>query len=162
MTAQRTSIQRTWKHVCESIRTRLANPDKELTYIEEFSISEEGIQCWRLDELTSKYGWSDVVVTKTDGAILHINVYIVDRAYGGSEEGGWYFTCYQIEKCIPIMVPGGSDFCEYVKAEFNRWNNCYSNEGRRPISSVLSDGEYHVRVELTEAESETKEKPRYC
>ena len=22
-----------------------------------------------------------------------VNLYLVDRAYGGSEEGGWYFDC---------------------------------------------------------------------
>lgn len=37
----------------------------------------------------------------------------------------------------------------------------YSNEGHRPISSVLSNGEYSVRVEDHFAETFPRYRPRY-
>lgn len=35
----------------------------------------------------------------------HINVYRMDRAYGGPEEGGWWYNLWEPELSIPV-VPG--------------------------------------------------------
>ena len=36
--------------------------------------------------------------------MLYINAYIVHQAYGGPEEGGWYFDCGVREASVPIAT----------------------------------------------------------
>ena len=121
-----------------------------------FSIGEDGVTFWSGNDQIP------VTLTDTEGAVLYINVYVVDRAYGGPEEGGWYYTYYQSEEVVPVLAPEGEDIFEYAKKELAKWRERYSNEGRRPISSSLSEGEYEVRLEVEKKESETRETPRYC
>lgn len=69
-----------------------------------------------------------------------------DKAYGGSEEGGWWFDTYQVIKRSKRPNEGFKmmPLCEaikYVQAINARLQDTV-NANRRPISSVLSNGEY--------------------
>jgi len=70
----------------------------------------------------------------------YVSVMLEDLAYGGPEEGGWYYNVsYRVE----------SHFCQnnlVLKKVLARVMNVYSNEGRREISSVLSEGRYAIRL----------------
>ena len=87
---------------------------------------------------------------------LYVNVYLHDRAYGGPEEGGWWFDTYEIKQVIPVH--GLSDAQEIV----NRLEDGeYTNEGRRDVSSVLSEGEYIIQIEDTIGMNKPERSPHY-
>ena len=72
-----------------------------------------------------------------------VNVYLQDRAYGGSEEGGWWYDIGEVK--TGILCYGNSEAEEIrnqMKEVCEMWN-----EDRYPISSVLSDGQYYVYIE---------------
>jgi len=70
-----------------------------------------------------------------------VNAYLVDRAYGGPEEGGWWYDCGTLEDCNEVST--FRDAADLVE----RWERVeYSNDGRPDISSVLSEGQYWVRL----------------
>lgn len=88
---------------------------------------------------------------------IFINVYLVDQAYGGREEGGWWFLCGE---------PVESRLCQSMteaQAELTKLNERYveENKGRRPISSVLSQGEYRVMMEAFFAQPWPQRRPHY-
>lgn len=77
-----------------------------------------------------------------------VSVFLCDKAWGGSEEGGWWYD---------YGTPA-EEYLEFLKV-FKRksaaikymWhlNEVFApiwNEGRREISSVLSDGQYFAEV----------------
>jgi hypothetical protein len=64
----------------------------------------------------------------------------VDRVYGGPEEGGWWYDHF--EPIRVFMVPARRK--EALERRLRRWEEC-QNEGRRELSSVLSDGRAAVR-----------------
>lgn len=75
-----------------------------------------------------------------------VNLYLVDRAYGGSEEGGWYFDCGE-----PVLHPLNRVFEFYPDAEQYLHESCLPvleelNEGRSSINSVLSTGQYRFYI----------------
>lgn len=75
-----------------------------------------------------------------------VAIYLIDRAYGGPEEGGWYYDCG-----TPYLEPEAAlhmrafdrlekaiDYAEYLNVGvLPAWN-----EDRPEISSVLSEGRY--------------------
>lgn len=88
-----------------------------------------------------------------------VNVYIRDRAYGGPEEGGWWYdTCYPIEEdCQQYRTKQRAlTAYEEMKKKYDE-----ENEGRPPISSVISRGIYEVRLEAYPAEGWPKSRPHY-
>lgn len=88
-----------------------------------------------------------------------VNIYLVDRVYGGPEEGGWWYTAG--EPVESIYVPWSS-FDEAAEIRDKSDDKCEKlNEGRRPISSVLSEGEYQARIEDHFAEPFPSEQPHY-
>lgn len=87
---------------------------------------------------------------------LHVNVYLVDQAYGGPEEGGWWYT-YGEPRLSVLALPEEAEYVAYC----HEIDPNFSNNGRRPISSVLSQGEYRVRVENHVAEHWPKQTPHY-
>jgi hypothetical protein len=85
----------------------------------------------------------------------HVTVMLDDRAYGGPEEGGWWYDLsYQVEH----------HYCATPTAfiaVMRRMARCYDNEGRREISSVLSDGLYCIWVGQEIPESFPACRPHY-
>lgn len=99
-----------------------------------------------------------------------VAVYKADRAYGGPEEGGWYYECGEriddLRECAfaqPVIFGNQLEaeaiaFCQSINKRLEET----INKDRREISSVLSEGRYVAR--LCEGYPEThypKERPRY-
>lgn len=73
----------------------------------------------------------------------HVCVYLHDQAYGGSEEGGWWFDTYQLSRdharlnrsfWLETSARRYAQRLETVLADLNA--------GRRGVTSVLSEGVY--------------------
>ena len=87
---------------------------------------------------------------------LYVNVYLHDRAFGGPEEGGWWYDTYEVRAVYPV------EDLENANALVGRLENGpYTNEGRREIGSVISEGVWEVRIEQTPGENRPKERPYY-
>ena len=83
--------------------------------------------------------------------IFHVCVYMVDKRYGGPEEGGWWYEVGV--PCLEHGVPLPRFTTDPIAAErmaddmTRKIAKLGLNKGRRSISSVLSTGQYMVRVE---------------
>lgn len=91
---------------------------------------------------------------------LFVNIYLYDRAYGGSEEGGWWYDTYtpEDEQCRQFATEEEAEaYFEIAK----QWC-AEENEGRRPVSSVLSEGVYVACLESWPAEPQPLYPPHYC
>lgn len=82
-----------------------------------------------------------------------VSVYLCDLAYGGPEEGGWWFD-YGVpctdepELAAKLMVfTSKRDAYEY-REQLQKYLDEHFNAGRRPVSSVLSEGEYRAIVDV--------------
>lgn len=67
-----------------------------------------------------------------------IAIYHVDLVYGGPEEGGWYFEAGSLTDLTEVLLETEKNR-EKLQAICDE-----RNEGRRPLSSVLSEGRYSV------------------
>jgi hypothetical protein len=77
-----------------------------------------------------------------------VAVYLVDRAYGGPEEGGWYYNCGVPSEEHANFTRGfkrSSDAYAYVR-KLNTTYGAKWNKGRHSISSVLSEGEFFAEA----------------
>lgn len=121
-----------------------------------YGIGDDGIYVWEGNDQAK------VEISDPENVMIYINVYHVERCCGGMEEGGWYYDDYTSELVVPLLAP--EDVCpfEHAVQELERWSKRYNNDGRRPLSSVLSNGEYRLHIEMLPKESETTEVPHYC
>ena len=88
-------------------------------------------------------------------SIWFVGIYLVDLARGGPEEGGWYYECgyLQTDKdfephqagYLPKAFTNIKEAYQY-SAEVQQHLDITINVGRRPISSVLSEGKYAAIV----------------
>ena len=85
-----------------------------------------------------------------------VNVYLIDRAYGGPEEGGWWFQTGQLIRMIPCRERDVERLQRRVRRVVEAWN-----EGRRPISSVLSTGVYAMEISEEPGADYPTEQPYY-
>lgn len=92
-----------------------------------------------------------------------VAIFETSLAYGGSEEGGWYYTYgYLLEYPViyfdsVIEARNARNLIEHWMDESDNWNKL-----RRPLHSVLSDGRYQARVKAGHPEhSFPSERPRY-
>lgn len=70
---------------------------------------------------------------------VYLNVYEMDRVYGGPEEGGWYFTTY--EPLVSVVFPD-------TYAELVRWG-----EDQDPITwNPTPEHEFEVQQKLDKLE----------
>jgi len=90
---------------------------------------------------------------------LYVNVYIMDRAYGGPEEGGWYYDTWEIVPEESVIGTSEED-AERLLEEKQAWADA-ENKGRRGPSSVRSEGHYKVRLETGPGASGDNYSP-YC
>jgi hypothetical protein len=92
-----------------------------------------------------------------------VAVYEVDRCFGGAEEGGWWYDAGSLVRVMRVFR--SEDKAYDYSSQLNRKLNSRvfgPNEGRRELSSVLSDGEYQARVfENTAPESFPDRRPHY-
>jgi hypothetical protein len=83
-----------------------------------------------------------------------VAIYLVDRSFGGPEEGGWYYSegdlVHPDELSVEGWTPGGVFGKEDEAIEFcdglQRALDAGPNKSRRPISSVLSTGRYRAMI----------------
>jgi hypothetical protein len=75
--------------------------------------------------------------------LFYVAVYLVDRAYGGPEEGGWW---YDTGDLVRVIRTTPSENKAYELAGRLNGHLRRLNYGRRPVSSVLSDGVYRAQV----------------
>lgn len=85
----------------------------------------------------------------------YVNVYLVQRCYGGPEEGGWWYDAGEPVASVPVWSNEEKEETKLkLKEKFN-------NDENVPISSVLSKGEYQIYVEDDFAQIFPKSKPYY-
>lgn len=78
-----------------------------------------------------------------------VSVFLVDRAYGGPEEGGWYYDCGQLVRtCRMFKNERAAD--AYRQRLDDRLQRTL-NKGRREVSSVLSEGRYSAEIQIGRA-----------
>ena len=87
----------------------------------------------------------------------YVNVYLIDKSYGGPEEGGWWFDTGEIIRIIPCSSKKKAHrtmrLVELVVTKFN--------EGRRPISSVLSKGVLEAIISQSPGQNYPSQRPHY-
>ena len=79
--------------------------------------------------------------------VFIVAVYEVNRCYGGPEEGGWWYDAGQLIRQMRQFRNEDQAY-EYSRRLNRRLRsrNFGPNQGRRELSSVLSDGEYQACV----------------
>jgi len=90
-----------------------------------------------------------------------VAVYLCDRAYGGPEEGGWWFDYGEHVRTVRTFKneERAIAFCRRM----NDLLRMFVNKGRRDISSVLSEGQYFAEVHEDFAPKHYPEqRPHYC
>ena len=90
--------------------------------------------------------------------LKYINLYLVNRAYGGAEEGGWYYPTGLFVRCLgksldPVAADAIRDAHGRELDELNA--------GRPPIWSVRSTGRYEIVIEPRAGESYPNYRPHY-
>ena len=88
----------------------------------------------------------------------HVNIYLVNRGYGGPEEGGWWYDYGELHCSIPVLPK------ETIPEVVERYIPYIAslNEGRNTdISSVKSDGEYRTIVEEHRGRNWPHKPPHY-
>lgn len=106
---------------------------------------------------------------KDETPLCYANLYLHDRAYGGPEEGGWWYDTYS-----PVTAEDDWDDAPPNYGHFNTeaaaknampaleaWCND-QNSRRRSPSSMASEGHFVVRLEAWPAEHDPKQHPHYC
>lgn len=83
-----------------------------------------------------------------------VNVYYIERCYGGPEEGGWWYDELTFIHGWPFHNAEQRQLLEQLFEQQYR-------KPRYPLHSVLSTGDTSCRVEEQKAESETRERPIY-
>jgi hypothetical protein len=87
----------------------------------------------------------------------YANVYLADRAFGGQEEGGWWFDCGMPEeshKCESFYELAHT--VERLKAKYDPMN-----AGMPDKSSVNCEGIYEVMVQDHPAKAYPEQAPHY-
>lgn len=78
--------------------------------------------------------------------IVSVAIYEVDRAYGGPEEGGWYYTAVPSDEFAihtKIFKANDVDGIDAHREELSALaNKINTDEQRKHPSSVLSNGDY--------------------
>ncbi len=91
-------------------------------------------------------------------------IFLIDRAYGGSEEGGWYYECGEPSDEHANHTRGfvnENDARAYACEVNNFILTSELNKGRREISSVLSTGQYSAIVQEGQPKAFPAERPYY-
>tara|TARA_R110000824_G_scaffold90771_4_gene221460 strand:- start:4189 stop:4461 length:273 start_codon:yes stop_codon:yes gene_type:complete len=87
----------------------------------------------------------------------YVNIYLTDKAYGGREEGGWWYNYGEPFASIPVLPK------ETMDEVFERYTPYINslNEGRPDISSVLSEGWFSMYKENHMAKAFPETTPHY-
>lgn len=127
-----------------------------------------GAKVWPLNQSYEKLYLSrkaKVIVRNHDAQIIHpetltpirwwVAVYEVDQAYGGPEEGGWWYSTGEVRQSIPAK--------SYDHAVEIAESLVIENDSIYPTHSVLyAGGNYNVVVEEKMPEDYPSRRPYYC
>lgn len=76
-----------------------------------------------------------------------VSVYLIDLAYGGPEEGGWYYKHGSLARVVKLFRREGDAYAYCRRLNAKLQSRAFGpNKDRRDISSVLSEGEYEADV----------------
>lgn len=89
-----------------------------------------------------------------DDKMVYVTAYAVTREYGGSEEGGWWYSNYTALETVPCRNKHSDDIVKALE-------NNYADTEHGDVSSVLGGSELHVMIEEKPCENETKSRPYY-
>jgi len=87
-----------------------------------------------------------------------VNVYLTDRAFGGPEEGGWW---YDTGEAIQSTQFATAEEAERALNTLRAWCEGENKERRSDTSSVLSEGRYAARIEEGPAADYPATRPHY-
>lgn len=92
-----------------------------------------------------------------------VNVYLIDRAYGGPEEGGWWYdTGRLIRSTQGVEVSdAGLPTIQSIMDTETAWATEENANRRSDINSVLSEGRYVVKIEDHPGRSWPARRPHY-
>jgi hypothetical protein len=99
----------------------------------------------------------DSEIESLEPAEFYVNVYRVNRAYGGSEEGGWYYDCGEIQ----YWERFDSQSAATLRAAELNAIFAPENKVARPLSSVLCTGHTVAKVETIQGRNYPERRPYY-
>lgn len=107
--------------------------------------------------MVARYGAEFLTADHDEPVVRYINVYIVERAYGGPEEGGWWFdegTPQGVSVvCSSVSIDEMQKLLDLMRKEYPDSNYRFS---MRPMGE-----DYQVRVETHEPREWPTERPHY-
>lgn len=83
-----------------------------------------------------------------------VNVYLIDRRWGGPQEGGWWYNNYNCIETYPTREENTNTVVEFLKNE-------HEDKAHGDIYSVLGGREIEIMIEDRPSQSETTERPHY-
>jgi hypothetical protein len=95
----------------------------------------------------------------------YLNVYLHDRAYGGPEEGGWWYDTYEPVRdngTLSCRLTHPDPVDAEIALKIARALCDEENETRTPPSSVCSEGHFIAVLEAWPAEPQPSRRPHYC
>ena len=91
--------------------------------------------------------------------IFYVNLYLGNKCYGGSEEGGWWYHTGEAIRSYPCYTVRRADRIAAIVERIAKHRN--QVEKRRPPSSVLCKGYYEVLIEAHPAVDYPAQRPHY-
>lgn len=90
----------------------------------------------------------------------YLNAYMVDRRYGGGEEGGWWYDFVAFDKGMEVSgdVVEVDEIVRFIRAHYDARNK---DEERPEIGSTASFGRWQVILEDKPGGSFPTERPHY-
>lgn len=90
-------------------------------------------------------------------AAFYVNVYRLDREFGGPEEGGWWYDTREVVRSNPATSEDAGE----VLAELLRLTGEFP-EGRERYSMAPRAEDFEIVVEDHPGEDSPAERPFYC
>ena len=91
--------------------------------------------------------------------MFYVNEYVIDQRFGGPEEGGWWFDVGFFQR--QIFKTGDEALAQHVHQAHRKTELPVLNEGRREITSVLSQGRYEVYIQCDPGTDFPQYQPHY-
>ena len=91
--------------------------------------------------------------------MYYVNLYLTNKAYGGPEEGGWWFGTGEPVRSFAFFTRKKAERCLAMVRKIAACRN--ETERRHEPSSVLCDGWYEAGIEPEPAREYPTERPGY-